>query len=154
MLYGVKQGYVLPWQVPANEFYNLQGGKFSTSESRTIPLDDFFARFDAEAARFYLLASAPETADSDWRWEDFQSCVNAQLADKIGNLVTRVLRFLEKNYGARIPAVAADGQLVVTVDRRHQLWRFHHGPVRNVVGGNGQEQGGRRVGRQMQLVAV
>ena len=73
--------------MPANEFYNLQGGKFSTSEQRTIPLEDFAARYDVEAARFHLLASAPETADSDWRWEEFQSTVNAGLADTIGNLV-------------------------------------------------------------------
>jgi methionyl-tRNA synthetase len=103
MLYGVKQGYQLPWAVPANEFYNLQGGKFSTSERRTIPIEEYCARYDTEAARYYLLASSPESADSDWRWEDFQTTVNAQLADKIGNLVTRVLRFLEKNYEGVIP---------------------------------------------------
>lgn len=107
MLLGTKQGWVLPWQVPANEFYNLQGGKFSTSDKRTIPLDDFCARFDAEAARFYLLASAPETSDSEWRWQDFQACNNAGLADTIGNLVTRVLRFLDKHYEGRVPPIAA-----------------------------------------------
>lgn len=106
MLYGTKQGYVLPWQVPANEFYNLQGGKFSTSQNWTIPIDDFVARFDAEAARFYLLASAPETADSEFRWPEFQSCVNASLADTIGNLVTRVLRFIDKYYESCIPPIA------------------------------------------------
>jgi methionyl-tRNA synthetase len=108
MLTGVKQGYVLPWHVPANEFYNLQGGKFSTSEKRTIPLAEFFARYDADAARFYLLASAPETADSEWRWQDFQSCVNASLADTMGNLATRVLRFIDKNFEGRIPPLASD----------------------------------------------
>ncbi|MBK7874606.1 MAG: class I tRNA ligase family protein [Planctomycetes bacterium] len=105
MLFGQKDDWILPWQVPANEFYNLQGGKFSTSEKRTIPIEDFCARFDTEAARFYLLASAPETADSEWRWQDFQACNNAGLADTIGNLVTRVLRFLDKNYEGRIPAI-------------------------------------------------
>lgn len=106
MLFGVRDGYVLPWQVPANEFYNLQGGKFSTSEKRTIPIDDFCTRFDAEAARFYLLASSPESADTEWRWQDFQAANNALLADTIGNLVTRVLRFIEKNHGGRIPPLA------------------------------------------------
>jgi methionyl-tRNA synthetase len=107
MLYGVKQDYVLPWQVPANEFYNLEGQKFSTSKNWTIPLDAFFERYDAEAARFYLLASAPETADSDWRWQEFQACVNASLADTIGNLVTRVLRFIDKYYDGRVPPIEA-----------------------------------------------
>jgi methionyl-tRNA synthetase len=103
MLLGVRQGYVLPWDVPANEFYNLQGGKFSTSEQRTVPIDDFAARFDLEAARFHLLASAPESADSEWRFEEFQSTVNAGLADTIGNLVTRLLRFIDKNHAGLIP---------------------------------------------------
>lgn len=102
MLFGMKQDWVLPWQVPANEFYNLQGRKFSTSANWTIPIDDFATRFDVEAARFYLLASAPESADSEWRWEDFRSTVNAGLADTIGNLVTRVLRFLDKNFEGRV----------------------------------------------------
>lgn len=105
MLYGVKQGYVLPWAVPANEFYNLQGRKFSTSESWGIDLERFFERYDAEAARFHLIASAPETADSDWRWEDFQRTVNASLADTIGNLVTRVLRFVDKHFEGSVPAL-------------------------------------------------
>jgi len=98
MLYGVKQGYVLPWQVPANEFYNLEGRKFSTSQGWYVPLDEFFARYDAEAARFYLLASAPETKDSDFSWKDFQTANNTLLADQIGNLATRVLRFIDKNF--------------------------------------------------------
>lgn len=107
MLFGMKSGWILPWQVPANEFYNLQGGKFSTSQNWTIPIDEFATRFDLESARFYLLASAPETADSEWRWEDFQSCVNAGLADTIGNLVTRVLRFIDKNYGGHVTTLHA-----------------------------------------------
>ncbi len=104
MLFGVKQGYVLPWQVPANEFYNLQGKKFSTSMNWTIPLETFFERYARDATRFYLLASSPETADSEWRWEEYQRCVNAALADTIGNLATRVLRLVEKNHAGRIPA--------------------------------------------------
>jgi methionyl-tRNA synthetase len=107
MLYGVKQGYALPWQVPANEFYNLEGRKFSTSQGWYVPLDEFFARYDAEAARFYLLASAPETKDSDFSWKDFQTANNTLLADQIGNLATRVLRFIDKHWESRIPSGGA-----------------------------------------------
>ena len=103
MLWGTQQGYVLPSAVPANEFYNLQGKKFNTSSGWTIPLEEFFATFDAEAARFYLISSMPETADSEWRWEEFQRCVNTSLADTIGNLVTRVLRFAGKHWDGRVP---------------------------------------------------
>ncbi len=103
MLWGAQEGYVLPWAVPASEFYNLQGRKFSTSANWTIDLDAHFERYDADATRFYLLASAPESADSEWRWQDFQRCVNASLADTIGNLVTRVLRFAAKHWDERVP---------------------------------------------------
>ncbi|MFT5285985.1 MAG: methionyl-tRNA synthetase [Planctomycetota bacterium] len=108
MLYGVKQEYVLPWQVPANEFYNLQGRKFSTSNNWSIPLAEFFERYDNEAARFYLISSMPETADSEWKWEEFQRCVNKSLADTIGNLVTRVLRFIVKRCDGDLPTVSAE----------------------------------------------
>ncbi len=107
MLYGQKQGYVLPWQVPANEFYNLEGKKFSTSEGWTIPLNGFLERHDPEIARFYLLASCPETADSEWLWEGYQAAAG-QLADAIGNLATRVLRFIAKNNQNRVPPFDAD----------------------------------------------
>lgn len=103
MLHGVGEGFVLPDAVPAMEFYNLQGRKFNTSSGWVLDLDTFFAKYDAEATRFYLLASAPETSDSEWRWEDFQSCVNAGLADTIGNLVTRVLRFSAKHFDGCVP---------------------------------------------------
>lgn len=107
MLWGVHQDYVLPWQVPANEFYNLQGGKFSTSEERSIPLDRHFETYDPEVTRFYLIASTPETADSEWRWEEFARHANL-LADKIGNLVTRVLRFTAKHFEGQIPELHAE----------------------------------------------
>ncbi len=107
MLFGQKGKWILPWHVPANEFYNLEGGKFSTSQNHTIPIDAFAEKYDVEAARFYLLASAPETADSDWKWDEFRACVNSGLADVIGNLITRVLRFIDKNYGGVIPSLHA-----------------------------------------------
>lgn len=104
MLWGQKQDFVLPWAVPATEFYNLQGRKFSTSGGWSIDLADFFERHDADCARFYLLSSAPETADSEWRWEGYRDAVNAGLADTIGNLATRVLKFCEKHFGG-LPAL-------------------------------------------------
>ena len=108
MLWGVGDGYVMPWKVPAMEFYNLQGRKFSTGEEWSIPLADFFDRFDEDVARFYLLSSAPENADSEWHWEEFQRVVNTSLADTIGNLVTRVLRFADKHFAGRVPPLAPD----------------------------------------------
>jgi methionyl-tRNA synthetase len=108
MLFGQREGWILPWQVPAHEFYNLEGRKFSTSKNWTIPLAELTARYDADLVRFYLLASAPETADSEWRWDEFQRCVNASLADTIGNLTTRVLRFAAKHFEGRVPPLAPE----------------------------------------------
>ncbi|MEO0651281.1 MAG: methionine--tRNA ligase [Planctomycetota bacterium] len=108
MLWGQQEDWVLPWAVPANEFYNLQGRKFSTSGRWSIDLVDHFERHDADCTRFHLLASAPETADSEWRWEGYRDTVNALLADTIGNLATRVLRFCAKHFDGRIPAVHPD----------------------------------------------
>jgi methionyl-tRNA synthetase len=89
--------------VPANEFYNLQGGKFNTTAGWVIPLDEFTERYDPEVGRFYLITSMPETKDAEWNWKEFQSCANALLADTIGNLVTRVLRFVDKHFEGRVP---------------------------------------------------
>jgi methionyl-tRNA synthetase len=108
MLHGVEQNFVLPWAVPANEFYNLQGKKFSTSTDWTVPIDKFFSEYDPEAARFHLIASMPENADSEFRWEDFQSTVNASLADTIGNLATRVLRFVDKHFEGKVPPISPE----------------------------------------------
>ena len=106
MLFGTKQGYCLPWQVPANEFYNLEGGKFSTSEGRTIDPLKFFETYDREAVRFYLITSLPETADSEFSLSQFILTNNSALAGNIGNLATRVLKFIDKNFGGRIPELA------------------------------------------------
>jgi methionyl-tRNA synthetase len=103
MLFGLRAGWNLPAEVPANEFYNLEGGKFSTSKNWTIPLGPLVLRHDPELVRFHLLASTPETADSEWRWEDYQRSVNHALADTIGNLATRVLRFAAKHFEGRVP---------------------------------------------------
>ncbi len=103
MLHGQKQGYVLPKAVPAMEFYNLEGRKFSTSEGWTVDIQRHLETYGADATRFHLLSSAPESADSDWTFEGFQTTVNSSLADTIGNLVTRVLRFCDKHFDGCIP---------------------------------------------------
>jgi len=108
MLHGTGQGYILPETVPAMEFFNLQGKKFNTSSGWVLDLDAFFETYDAEAARFYLLSNAPETSDSEWRWEDFQSTTNAGLADTIGNLATRVLRFSVKHFDGKVPPLSEE----------------------------------------------
>ncbi len=100
------RSFVLPWNVPANEFYNLQGRKFSTSQGWTLDMDRFFERYSVDAARFHLVLTMPETADSEFRWEEFQTTNNSLLADKIGNFASRVLQFARKRYSGRVPGPA------------------------------------------------
>ncbi len=108
MLFGVKEDYVLPWSVPANEFYNLQGGKFSTSGGWHIDLEDFFSKYSPDAARYTLIATAPETADSEFTWEEFQRRNNGDLADTIGNLASRTLKFIEQKFNGIAPRETYD----------------------------------------------
>ncbi|MFT7516271.1 MAG: methionyl-tRNA synthetase [Myxococcota bacterium] len=98
--------FVLPWSVPANEFYNLQGKKFSTSDGWYIDNASFFEHYNSDAARFHLLLSAPETSDSEFNWNEFRATNNSLLADKIGNLASRVLKFANKRFENKVPVVS------------------------------------------------
>ena len=95
--------FALPHNVPANEFYNLQGRKFNTSSGWYIDTEDFFQKYRADSARFYLLLSAPETADAEFTWEGFQNANNSLLADKLGNFASRVIKFNAKRFDGVVP---------------------------------------------------
>ncbi|MAW60411.1 MAG: methionine--tRNA ligase [Planctomycetes bacterium] len=101
--------FQLPHNVPANEFYNLQGRKFNTSAGWYLDNEHFFGQYSADAARFYLLSSLPETSDSEFTWEGFQTANNALLADKLGNFASRVLKFNAKRFDGVVPE--SDGSL-------------------------------------------
>ena len=100
--------FVMPWAVPANEFYNLQGRKFNTSTGWYLDNKSFFEQYNADAARFHVLMSAPETADSEFSWTEFQVTNNNLLADKVGNLVSRSLKFLDKRFDGAVPELSAE----------------------------------------------
>lgn len=93
----------LPYDVPANEFLNLEGKQFSKSRRWAIWLPDFLEKYDADALRYYLTAIAPETKDADFTWEGFVSRNNNELVAAWGNLVNRVLGFAYKRYKKHIP---------------------------------------------------
>lgn len=93
----------LPYDVPANEFLNLEGEKFSTSRRWAIWLPDFLAKYDPDALRYYLTAIAPETKDADFTWKGFILRNNSELVAAWGNLVNRVLSFAHKRYDGKVP---------------------------------------------------
>lgn len=102
MLLKQSEPYILPDNVPANEFLNLEGNKFNKSSGWSIDLEDFFQKYDPDTLRYYLTRSLPETADADFLWKEFQSKVD-ELANIYGNLINRVFKLTEQLNGNKVP---------------------------------------------------
>jgi methionyl-tRNA synthetase len=94
---------VLPYDVPANEFLNLEKQKISGSRNWAIWGLDFLSRYDPDPLRYYLTVNMPETKDTDWDWEDFVRRNNDELLATWGNLVNRVLAFAYRNWDGKVP---------------------------------------------------
>ncbi len=103
MTMGQNQPYKLVDQLPANEFYMLEGKQFSKSEGWYIDLDEFFKHYTADQIRYAIAANAPETSDSEFTWKDFQNKCNGDLLGKYGNLANRIMVFSHKNVEGRVP---------------------------------------------------
>lgn len=103
MTLGQNLPYKLVDELPANEFYKLEGRQFSKSEGWFIDLEDFFTRYSSDQIRYTIAANAPETADSEFTWKDFQTRCNSELLAKYGNLVNRVLVFAHNKCGGCMP---------------------------------------------------
>ena len=98
--------YILPDNVPANEFLNLEGDKISTSRNWAVWLHEYLDDFPGkeDVLRYVLCANAPETKDNDFTWRDFQARNNNELVAILGNFVNRALVLTKKYYGGRVPA--------------------------------------------------
>lgn len=103
MTMGQNQPYKLVDELPANEFYNLEGKQFSKSDNWYIDLDTFFQQFTPDQIRYAIASNAPEAQDSEFTWKDFQARCNSELLGKYGNLVNRTLVFAQNNCEAKIP---------------------------------------------------
>jgi len=97
--------YILPDNVPANEFLNLEGNKLSTSKNWAVWLPDYLEDFpnQQDVLRYALTANAPETKDNDFTWKDFQTRNNSELVAIFGNFINRVLVLTHKYYNGIIP---------------------------------------------------
>jgi methionyl-tRNA synthetase len=102
--------FILPDQIPANEFLNIEGRKLSTSRNWAIWVDEYLETFPPDPLRYYLTANAPETKDADFAWKDFQARNNNELADVLGNLVNRSLSFIEKQFQSRVPPATSPSE--------------------------------------------
>ncbi|GGI56446.1 methionine--tRNA ligase [Winogradskyella haliclonae] len=97
--------YILPENVPANEFLNLEGSKLSTSKNWAVWLPDYLQDFpnQQDVLRYALTANAPETKDNDFTWKDFQARNNNELVAIFGNFINRVVVLTNKYYNGIIP---------------------------------------------------
>jgi methionyl-tRNA synthetase len=109
-LLGAEQGFVTAWIIKGFHWLQYEGGKFSTSKGRGIFSDDAIELFPADFWRYYLLSVAPEKADTNFTWKGFQGAVNKDLADVLGNLLSRVARFVVRYFDARVPAPGPGGR--------------------------------------------
>ncbi|CAG1008201.1 methionyl-tRNA synthetase [Anaerolineae bacterium] len=106
-LYADGQKINLPYDVPANEFMNIEGQKFSKSRNWAVWVPDILKRYDPDAIRYAATMAMPESKDSDWSWADFVNRNNNELVAAWGNLVNRVLAFARKNFEGVIPTPGA-----------------------------------------------
>ena len=97
--------YILPDNVPANEFLNLEDDKISTSRNWAVWLDEYLRDFPGkqDVLRYVLTANAPETKDNNFTWKDFQARNNNELVAVYGNFVNRALQLTQKYYGGTVP---------------------------------------------------
>lgn len=106
--------FILPKNVPANEFLNLEGEKISTSRNHAIWLHEYLKDFPdrQDELRYTLSSIMPETKDADFTWKDFQAKVNNELVAILGNFVNRVMVLSDKYYGSIVP----DGQMNTEIE--------------------------------------
>ncbi|MEY3678426.1 MAG: methionine--tRNA ligase [Bacteroidota bacterium] len=99
--------YILPDNVPANEFMNLEGDKMSTSRGWSIEMHEYLEDFPekVDELRYYLTAIAPETADSEFTWKDYQARVNNELVAILGNFVNRVMVLMHKYFDGTVSGI-------------------------------------------------
>jgi methionyl-tRNA synthetase len=110
----------LPYDVPANQFMNLEGQKISGSRNWAVWGLDFLSRYDPDALRYYLTVNMPESRDTDWSWSGFLARNNNELVATWGNLANRVLSFAYKHWGGIVPAPGelrqSDMEILTTVE--------------------------------------
>ena len=94
----------LPFDIPANEYVNMESQKISTSRNWVINLKDAIEKYDPDSLRFTLSAIMPETSDSNFTWSEFVRRNNDELVATFGNLVNRVLSMISRNYDGQIPS--------------------------------------------------
>ena len=100
----------LPTSIPANEYLNFMGQKFSKSRGVGVTAEEILESFDADRVRYYLTTVAPEGRDTSFTWEDFIQRNNDELSDVVGNFAHRMLTFTAKNFESKVPEGAENSE--------------------------------------------
>ncbi len=110
--------YIMPTNVPANEFMNMEGDKLSTSRNWAVWIPEYLREFPdkVDVLRYVLCANAPETKDSEFTWKDWQTRNNSELVATLGNFVNRVLSLTASYYGGKVP-VADPGLMLASGEK-------------------------------------
>ncbi|MDJ0824623.1 MAG: methionine--tRNA ligase [Rhodobacter sp.] len=122
-----------PWKlvdfIKSFNYLNYDGGQFSTSQGRGVFMDQALAILPADYWRWWLLSHAPESSDSEFTWENFQASVNKDLADVLGNFVSRVTKFCRSRFGEAVPEGGAPGAretaLIADLSARVRAYEGH-----------------------------
>jgi methionyl-tRNA synthetase len=116
MLMAHSEPWVLPDNVPANEFLNLEGNKLSTSRNYAVWLPDYLEKFPPDPLRYTLARNLPETRDMNFTWENFLARNNNELGNNFGNFINRVLTFCHRYFDGKVPAWSEEA--LTDLDRR------------------------------------
>ncbi|MBO6897365.1 MAG: methionine--tRNA ligase [Shimia sp.] len=122
-----------PWKavdyIKSFNYLNYDGGQFSTSRGRGVFMDQALEILPSDYWRWWLLSHAPESSDSEFTWENFQQSVNKDLADVLGNFVSRVTKFCRSKFGEEVPAGGALGEteqaLIAELTTRMRAYEDH-----------------------------
>ncbi|MBL7810716.1 MAG: methionine--tRNA ligase [Bacteroidetes bacterium] len=135
MLHLRGNGFVVPEQVPANEFLNLEGDKISTSRNWAVWLNEYLEELPGrqDELRYVLGSILPETKDSEFTWKDYQTRVNSELVAILGNFVNRVMVLTHKFFGGKVPTPQTDGPLQGAKDATRAEIQSHVDDMRKAL---------------------
>lgn len=117
--------FILPDNVPANEFLNLEGEKLSTSRNHAVWLHEYLLEFPGrrDELRYVLTSISPETKDADFTWSDYQKKVNSELVAILGNFVNRVMVLTWKYFGGKVPS---EKEIPGTTEKRKKILEYYN----------------------------
>ncbi|MFA7662738.1 MAG: methionine--tRNA ligase [Patescibacteria group bacterium] len=111
----------LPNQIVSSEYLTLENEKFATSRNWAVWVPDYLSRYEADPLRYYIIANGPETHDADFSWQQFVDRNNHELVGTYGNLVNRVLGFVDKNFAGSLETFEIDSEIKAKIEQTFKV---------------------------------